>query len=408
MDRKASTVLPPFSGKLRVDQKLKFSHDDFKQSIKTFYASKQLSAIDQLKATPHYPTPHVLAQFASMAYCDCEHGEPVPPDGWQLLTTASNSGTKNGYFGSVYWHPEHQQVVIAHRGTDIKNFGALLTDVKGVLRNNYVEQMSSASTFANKVVTVLQEIEQEMKVSFEIFFTGHSLGGWLAQITTFTTEYLEVKGGTFLKKVQRDEHEQLGSSTVQDSHDVQDDLLAQDTVKAFKYIKDNSGKFLKKGYTKQGEQKASSIVQESHDIQKVVLAQINSINFQYIIDNAGTFLKEMQKEKHEPPTSNTVQDSHDVTHSYHPHTVVFDSPGCKDMLSQMANKLDERLHGSSIYLQHLDITSYLSVPNRINTCNSHLGTIYRIFTDLSDMGWKKKHTLSYNLATHSIDIIVKV
>jgi len=48
------------------------------------------------------------------------------------------------------------------------------------------------------VVAVLQEIEQEKKVSFEVFFTGHSLGGWLAQITTFTTEYLELKGGTFL------------------------------------------------------------------------------------------------------------------------------------------------------------------------------------------------------------------
>jgi hypothetical protein len=40
-----------------------------------------------------------------------------------------------------------------------------------------VEQMSSASTFANKVVSVLQDIEQENKVSFELFLTGHSLGG---------------------------------------------------------------------------------------------------------------------------------------------------------------------------------------------------------------------------------------
>jgi len=77
------------------------------------------------------------------------------------------------------------------------------------------------------------------------------------------------------------------------------------------------------------------------------------------------------------------------------------------MLSQMADKLDVRLHESSIDLQHLDITSYLSAPNRINTCNSHLGTVYRIFTDLSDMGWKEKHTPLYNLATHSMDKIVE-
>jgi len=111
-----------------------------------------------------------------MAYLDCKLGDPKPPDGWQLLTTASHFGIKKGYFGTAYWHPEHQQVVIAHRGTDFKNVGALLTDVKGVLFNNYVNQMSSASTFANKVIAVLQEIEQEKKVTFELFFTVHSLG----------------------------------------------------------------------------------------------------------------------------------------------------------------------------------------------------------------------------------------
>ena len=275
--------------------------------------------------------------------------------------TASHFGMTNGYFGTAYWHPEHQQVVIAHRGTDIKNVGALVTDVKGVLFNNYVEQMSSASTFANKVAAVMQEIEQEKKVSFELFFTGHSLGGWLAQITTFTTEYLEEKSGTFLRKLKKQQGEKHERNTEKDSLDVQKVGQAQSNTITFQYIKDNVAAFLKRGKTKQDEQKASS----------------------------------------------TVQDSHDVTHSYHPHTVVFDSPGCKDMLSQMADKFDVRLHGSSIDLQQLDITSYLSAPNRINTCNTHLGTVYRIFTDLSDMGWKEKHTLLYNLATHKMGKIVQ-
>ena len=199
-EQATSTVLSPFSGELCIDKMLKLSHGDFKQKIKKFHENKQLSAIDQLKATPAYPTPHVLAQFASMAYDDYKHGDPKPPEGWKLLTTATNSGIKNGYFGTAYWHPEHQQVVIAHRGTDITNVGAILTDVNGVVFNNCVNQMSSASTFANRVVSVLQEVEQEKKVSFELFFTGHSLGGWLAQIATFTAEYLKVNGGTFLKK----------------------------------------------------------------------------------------------------------------------------------------------------------------------------------------------------------------
>ena len=165
------------------------------------------------------------------------------------------------------------------------------------------------------MVAILQEIEQEKKVSFEIFFTGHSLGGWLAQITTFTTEYLEVKRGTFLKR--------------------------------------------------------------------------------------------QRKKQDEPLESSTEQESHDDRKCYHPHTAVFDSPGCETMLSEMKKSFDVRHHGRSIDLQHLDITSYLSAPNRINTCNSHLGTVYRIFTDMSDMGFFEKHTALYNLATHSMDKIVQ-
>jgi hypothetical protein len=80
------------------------------------------------------------------------------PDGWKLLTTASNSNNSNGYFGAAYWHPEHQQVVIAHRGT--KNLGACWSNLVGVMFENYVPQMTSACTFAHWVVEVLREIKE--------------------------------------------------------------------------------------------------------------------------------------------------------------------------------------------------------------------------------------------------------
>jgi hypothetical protein len=300
------SVLPPFSGKLSVDEKLTLSHEKFKQTIDDFFKDKNLTPLSQLTATPPFPTSHVLAQFASKTYNDYKTGETdaqyeerlALPDGWKLLTTASNSSKANGYFGAAYWPPEHQQVVIAHRGTDPKKFGALWTDVVGVLFKHHVPQMSSASTFAHKVVEVLRLVNQENGVIFQVFCTGHSLGGWLAQITNFTTKYLERKGITFLK-------------------------------------------------------------------------------------------------------------SDNVSQSFHPHTLVFDSPGCKDMLSQMTDKFDVRLEGRSIDIEHLDITSYLSAPNLINTCNRHVGTVYRIFTDLSDMGWWERNTALYNLVTHSKDKIVE-
>jgi len=363
-EQAASIFLTPFSRELIVDTGLKLSYEDFEQSLEKFYENEELSAIDQLEATPPYPTPHVLAQFASKAYADNQQAKPKPPAGWKLLTTASNS--KNGYFGIAYLHPKYQQVVIAHRGTDSNNLVTLIkdvdTDIRGVLFNKFVDQMSSAITFANKVVSVLQKIHQENKVDFELFFTGHSLGGWLAQITAFTTENLEVIGSTFLKKQKIQQREQHPSRTVQ----------------------------------------------EIQDVQKVGLAQINPLNFQYIKENVNKFLKkDSKRKKGDKHASSTVQDNQEVTHNYHAHTVVFDSPGCKDMLSRKADELDVRLKGRSIFSQHLDITSYLSAPNLINTCNKHVGTVYRIFTDLSDMGWKEKETILYNLATHSMDKIVQ-
>jgi hypothetical protein len=77
------------------------------------------------------------------------------------------------------------------------------------------------------------------------------------------------------------------------------------------------------------------------------------------------------------------------------------------MLSQMTDKLDVRLDGRSINIEHLDITSYLSAPNRINTCKTHLGTVYRIFIDLSGMGCWAKNTALYTIATHGMDKIVQ-
>ena len=339
-----SSVLPPFSGNLSVDEGLKLSNENFMQLIENsfntdktllsqvqrnpafltpnllahlaskanlaskwgyFFKGIVVPPLSQLTATPPFPTPHVLAQFAYKAYEDYTAGEPdaqyetrlALPDGWKLLTTASNRNTSNGYFGAAYWHPEHLQVVVAHRGTVPTNVGALWADLFGVIFKHHVPQMESASTFTHKVVKVLREVSQMKGVSFQLFFTGHSLGGWLAQVSTFTTEYLKREGKFFLRNID---------------------------------------------------------------------------------DNC----------------------------CYHPHTVVFESPGCKDMLSKMADELEVLYDGRSIDLELLDITSYLSAPNRINTCNKHVGTIYRIFPNFSDMSWLGKHTVLYNLEAHSMKKIV--
>jgi len=298
--------VPPFPEYLIVDEKLKLSNENFKQNIDFFFSQKIITPLSQITATPTLPTPHVLAQFASKVYTDYKIVETDAqyetrldlPDGWKLLTTASNVSKANGYFGAAYWHPEHQQVAIAHRGKKLTNLEAEFTDEVHVMFKHHVSQMCSASTFANKVVEVLRELNRTKGVSLELLFTGHNIGGWLAQVTTFTAECLKIEGNMFLNIVSEED-------------------------------------------------------------------------------------------------------------CFHPHTVVFDSPGCKDMLSQMTNKYNVKFHSPYIGIEHLDITSYLSAPNRINSCNKHVGTVYRIFPDLCDMGWLTKNSELYNFQAYDMDEIVK-
>jgi hypothetical protein len=73
------------------------------------------------------------------------------------------------------------------------------------------------------------------------------------------------------------------------------------------------------------------------------------------------------------------------------------------MLSQTTDKFDVRLHGRSIDIEQLHIPSYLSAPNGFNTCNKHVVTVCRNYTNLSDMGWQQKYTAFCNLTTHSVD-----
>ena len=106
-------VLTPFSGKLSGDEGLKLSNRNFKQLIEN--SSNTIRNLpSQMQRRPVFPTSHVLAQFASKTYTDYKTGETdaqyetrlALPDGWKLLTTASNGSKTNGYFGAAYWHLE--------------------------------------------------------------------------------------------------------------------------------------------------------------------------------------------------------------------------------------------------------------------------------------------------------------
>jgi ankyrin repeat protein len=273
--------------KLDDDLKLKIGKEELTRNEKEKINEKlveslkivESQSVDNKLKLEAYPDNHVLAQFALWAY-EKNYDELTKnlsncwASGWELLVTASSESNK--YYGVAYLHPERQQVVIAHKGTDSSS--DLWADFEGIIQNKHTSQINSAATFAEIIRSILHKLNsdsnkekrKEKKKSLQLSFTGHSLGGWLAQITTFTVRYL---------------------------------------------IETN-------GY--------------------------------------------LQKSK-EPKSC------------YYAHTVVFESPGCEDMLDDLDTAFDVRYTGHSISLNDLDITSYLSAPNLVNAVNKHVGILYRIF-----------------------------
>ena len=59
--------------------------------------------------------------------------------------------------------------------------------------------------------------------------------------------------------------------------------------------------------------------------------------------------------------------------------VTFESPGSFEYLN-MLNDTNVNNRENYFDLNRLDITTYLSSPNFVNTCNKHLGKVFRIFS----------------------------
>lgn len=288
------TEVLPIANTLNVDKKLQLSNENLLDDVRSQIKVEKLAKVDKLKSIREFPSTGILADLAWKAY---ENLDKVKlPDGWKLLTLAANREVANGYYGAAFWHPDDHQCVVAHRGTELSNIGAVVADIAGIVFNNYGPQMESACTFVDQIVKVLKTVEDENEeVHFELFLTGHSLGGWLGQVTAFTNAFLTVDNETFIRL-------------------------------------------------------------ESDEI-------------------------------------------------YHAQAVVFDSPGCLPMLQKLKNKF-ETPETQPIVLESLSITSYLSAPNQVNTCNEHFGKVFRIFIDTSKMNFMNRN-VGYTLMMHSIENIVK-
>ena len=174
------------------------------------YSSTGLCATNNHANTPttllelqHSPAPYECAVLSGHVYSDdLQEGDPVvwldphtqqvhALHGWavykiltenheDLLSKAFQQlGLPYGYRGVIYLNAKKKQLVLAHRGTDLNNMSAIKTDARSIAQNVIGGQERIIPLLLAEAIT----IAQQEKCSLAI--TGHSLGGWLAQITAF-------------------------------------------------------------------------------------------------------------------------------------------------------------------------------------------------------------------------------
>jgi len=101
------------------------------------------------------------------------------PDGWEIYNT-SPIESDSGYAGQAYINRSTGEVVIAHRGTEPTTTGDLIADLQLALD-------AIPTQYTNDLTNFVSQVKAQMTIeglnTNGISYTGHSLGGVLAQLS---------------------------------------------------------------------------------------------------------------------------------------------------------------------------------------------------------------------------------
>ncbi|MEM7055746.1 MAG: Mbeg1-like protein, partial [Bacteroidota bacterium] len=151
----------------------------------------------------HSPSPYECAVLSAHVYQDdLQQRDPVvlidpttqqvhALHGWavyKVLTEGNEDllsqafqqlGLPYGYRGIIYLNAKKKQLVLAHRGTALSNMSTIKTDAHSIAQNIIGGQERLIPSLLEQAINIAHQEECTLAV------TGHSLGGWLAQITAF-------------------------------------------------------------------------------------------------------------------------------------------------------------------------------------------------------------------------------
>lgn len=130
----------------------------------TYYEYLLMSQYAYLEKSSTAVSEAALAYLRSQGWCIKEH-----PDG----------EFDSGYVGCLYYHDDRKQIVVAHAGTQPSRVATLFADFNGVVYGRPDPLVLDALLLSDDVTQFVQERK------FHLSFTGHSLGGFLAEMSVY-------------------------------------------------------------------------------------------------------------------------------------------------------------------------------------------------------------------------------
>ncbi len=156
-------------------------------------AAASSSSSNSVSILPPLPTPYEYALISTAIYSDVliigmEDGVPVSEEhkqlrekGWRVEKLFT---PEDDYRGGIWINDEQQQIVIAHRGS--RNITSWVTDIESVI------QLKPGNFVSDAIGTLQDPIVKEYRErGYRLSTTGHSLGGFLAQICVFWSQRQE-------------------------------------------------------------------------------------------------------------------------------------------------------------------------------------------------------------------------
>jgi len=181
---------------LKFDHSIVYSYDFTKDTneytknlVKWAQNQEETSKVQTWDSRYNLPTTDEIAKFASDVYNEKKTtnvSENVTESPWRLLYCARGkvlNGLLEGFYGELYFNTENKYLQLVIKGTS--SLGNVWSDIKNVGLRLKGGEVDSAFTFGEKV----RELINEFKCKPMLLITGHSLGGYLAQIITYTITY---------------------------------------------------------------------------------------------------------------------------------------------------------------------------------------------------------------------------